>query len=311
MYWPRILLVITVGCSGCSKSPDEPTVVAPRDSMENIDSTSAYQASSSSTPTPGIANSSSEPVKERVAIRFEKWFGPMQDQNVMPIGKARLAWRESWLEIYNLPLPSSSHAPVQQGDQNPDELLEVKQPVKPYILQIAEGKLDLASDEQELESMMCLHMLLAGVMLQGGYHLPELLDDRINQLPPNRGDLITFQLAQDALQLHESGDSPITPAQSALWERMSQAGNPVYRQLAIKAYPRLAATNEDVVRFLQGCDTETDEQNLLLLVSSAAALPEGMGLQYLKNLQARGVAQTSSNVASAIKASIEDIERRR
>lgn len=310
--WPRILLIITIVCSGCSKSPDESTAADTPDPKEKATAMppSPAPAAAAPVPTPGIANAPLDPMRKRVAARFEKWFGAMQ-QEAMPIAKARIAWRESWLGSYDQALVSSSNPRVQQGAESPPELLEIKPPSKPYVLQIAEGKFDLAANEQEQESMTCLHMLLAGVMLQGGYQLPELLNERFDELPPNRGDLLTFQLMQDAVQLRERAGSPITPDQAAAWERMSQAKNPIYRQLALKVYPRLAATNEAVLKFLQACNGETDGQNFLLIVSSAAALPDGIGLEYLKSLQAGNAAKSQPGAATAIAASIEDIEQRR
>jgi hypothetical protein len=310
--WSRTLLIITIVCTGCSKSPDESTAADTPAPKEKAAATTPHQASiaAPAAPTPGIANAPLDPMKKRVAARFEKWFGAMQ-QEAMPIAKARTAWRESWLGSYDAPLASSSNPRVQQGAENPPEVATIKPPAKPYVLQIAEGKFDLAANEQEQESMTCLHMLLAGVMLQGGYQLPELLNDRFDELPPNRGDLFTFQLVQDAAQLRERSGSPITPDQAAAWERMSQAKNPIYRQLALKVYPRLAATNEAVLKFLQACGGETDAQNIMLMVSSAAALPDGIGLDYLKSLQAGNFAKSQPGAATAIAASIEDIEQRR
>lgn len=308
--WPRILLIITIVCFGCSKSPDESTTADTPDPKEKASATPPQSpAAAVQVPTPGIANAPLDPMRKRVAARFEKWFGSMQ-QETMPIAKARIAWRESWLASYDQSLASISNPRVQQGFENPPELAGIKPPSKPYVLQMAEGKFDLAANEVEQESMMCLHMLLAGVMLQGGYQLPELLNERFDKLPPTRGDLITFQLVQEAIELRERAGSPITPDQAATWERMSQAKNSIYRQLALRIYPRLAATNEAVLKFLQACSGETDGQNFMLIVSSAAALSDGMGLELLKSLQAGNVAKSQPDVMSAIAASIEDIEQR-
>lgn len=309
----RIVLSIAIVCTGCSKAPDEPTVArAPVSQKGAVDiKPQPGKEAESTLILPSIANAPLDPVKKRVASRFEKWFGEIQQHDTMPIAKAQVAWRESWLASYNKTLASGSNPRVQDGAENPSELIEAKPPVKPYIMQVAEGKFDLASNEEELESMMCLHMLLAGVMLQGGYELPDLLGDRFDAAPPNRGDVITFQMVQDAVKLRERRGRPITPDESAAWERMSQARNPVYRQLALLIYPRIAATNEAVLKFLESRSVETDSQNFLLMVSNVAALPDGIGFEYLKSLQAGNTAKSHPGAATAIAAALEDLEQRR
>lgn len=296
--------------AACSKSPEEPKPTGDR--AKTIEAQHAAPAATqvgSPDSFAGVPNDPPSPTRQRVADRLTKSFGDASTQAVMPIEKAQVAWRDSWLPAYNEPLPSASNVRVQQGLDLPPEVASLKPPTKPYLLQTRQGQFDLGKSDDEVESLACLHMLLVGTMLDGGYRVPDLLSDRIDELPPTRGDLLTLQIFRDAMQLKERADIPLTESQAEAWERMGNARNPIYRHIALTFYPRIAAS-EAALRFFQGIATETDTQNLLLIVSNVEALPRGIGLSYLEALQARLKDGTNDAVAAAIDTAIENIKQR-
>lgn len=296
---------------GCSKSSEEPKV------MEQQEPESPIRTESPTTPndvpnitTASIANDPPNAMRQRVVKRFEKWFGNIEGQAALPIKKAHIAWREMWLAHYNDPVASASNSRVNQGLDLPFEINDFKSPSKPYFVQMREGRFELAHDDEEIESLSCLHMLMIGVMVGGGRQLPDLLSDRIDALPPSVGDLHVLQMVRESIQLRQQTNIPMIEAQRDAWEQMSTSHNPIYRNIALTIYPRIGASNDQILEFYQKCENETDSHNLITIVSNVEALPNGLGRAYLERLQTQIDRQRSPAVATAISDALDNLKQR-
>lgn len=296
---------------GCSKSPEEPKVVDRHEPEAPVKTESPTTPNDApNTTTASIANDPPNAMRQRVVKRFEKWFGNIEGQAAMPIKKAHIAWREMWLAHYNDPVASASNSRVNEGLDLPFEIDDFKSPSKPYFVQMREGRFELAQDDEEIESLSCLHMLMIGVMVEGGRQLPDLLSDRIGVLPPSVGDLLVLQMVRESIQLREQANMPMTGAPRDDWEQMSTSRNPIYRNIALTIYPRIGASNDQILEFYKRCEHEADNHNLMTIVSNVEALPNGLGRAYLERLQTQIDRQRSPAVATAISDALDNLKQR-
>lgn len=113
----------------------------------------------------------------------------------------------------------------------------------------------LNSDAQrtaEKDSTRMLGWLAGWSGVQGGNHLPSLMEERVNQLPPTDADLAIYSAVIRGIEeMNPSTNRPYLE----LWKPLTEAKNPIYRLLALEASVRAISADA------RGISTEDNRFN--------------------------------------------------
>jgi hypothetical protein len=147
----------------------------------------------------------------------------------------RRLWNEIDWRALDRPVDSAGDSKVASGKLLPTEL-------KAFFSGEAEanGAVPFAKrwDEENISRILAWLAGWSGV--QGGNHLPGLLADRANQLPPTVADLVTYYaVSQGIKEMSPSTNRPYLE----LWKPLTEAKNPIYRLLALEAGVRAISAN--------------------------------------------------------------------
>jgi len=117
----------------------------------------------------------------------------------------------------------------------PSELKSLLEQIGPM-----DEALPFTRDAQSKDTVHMLELLAGLSGTVGGNHLPSLLADRANQLPPTDADLAAYYAVSQGIgEMNPSTNRPYLE----LWKPLTQAKNPIYRLLALKAGERAISEN--------------------------------------------------------------------
>lgn len=130
----------------------------------------------------------------------------------------RRLWNEIDWRSLERPVGSTTDSKVASGKLLPRELHAL-----------------LNSDAQrtaEKDSARMLGWLAGWSGVQGGNHLPSLMEERANQLPPTDADLAIYNAVSRGIEeMNPSTNRPYLE----LWKPLTESKNPIYRLLALEA----------------------------------------------------------------------------
>jgi hypothetical protein len=158
----------------------------------------------------------------------------------------RRLWTEFALAEFNRPLQSASQTSIREGRLLPTELKAAMQDQKSF-----DGLLKLA-DQRRADAVRMLQGLAAISGGIGGNHLPSLMEERANQLPPTEADLAIYSAVSRGIEeMNPSTNRPYLE----LWKPLTESKNPIYRLLALEAAVRAISADA------RGISTEDNRFN--------------------------------------------------
>lgn len=147
----------------------------------------------------------------------------------------RRLWTEFNLPAFDRSLSSASNPQIGSGKLLPSELIAMMEQG-----QAPDASLSFAKQPNEKDAVEMLQMLASMSGAVGGNHLPGLLEERANQLPPTNGDVALYAAVTRGIQeMNPSTNRPYLE----LWQPLADAKNPVYRLLAVQAVNRSISSN--------------------------------------------------------------------
>ncbi|HCN78390.1 MAG TPA: hypothetical protein DIT13_14495 [Verrucomicrobiales bacterium] len=167
--------------------------------------------------------------------------------------------RDHWRQIReHYWLPSFDRVIRAAGSKaSTHELLQPPKDKRPLVVQLLSGAFE-TQDAAEQDSLLALHNLALVTAAAGGASLPAALADRQSDPNITQGDIILFEVFNDAFE-----DVPRTEqlGQSTLqeWQQMAASHNGVVRLLALRTFRRVAPQPEQWLEFYRSYKNERDE----------------------------------------------------
>jgi len=147
----------------------------------------------------------------------------------------RKLWSAASIPTADRAVNSASVNEVALGVLLPSELKSLLEQIGPM-----DEALPFTRDAQSKDTVHMLELLAGLSGTVGGNHLPSLLADRANQLPPTDADLAAYYAVSQGIgEMNPSTNRPYLE----LWKPLTQAKNPIYRLLALKAGERAISEN--------------------------------------------------------------------
>ena len=138
------------------------------------------------------------------------------------------------------------------------ELLATSEGETPLVVQLLSGSFK-TKDSAEEDALLAFHILALVTAAMGGSSLPSAIGDRGNDPNITRGDVIMFEVFNDAFQ--DVPRSEVLP-QTTLreWEQLAESPNDLVRLLALRTFSRVAPQPEQWLDFYRSyVDDPSDE----------------------------------------------------
>ena len=169
--------------------------------------------------------------------------------------------REHWRIIKKRYWPAAFDEIIQDSQRSVDtssvKNLLVGAPGKqPIVAQILTGNFTGVADENEQKSLVALHLLAMSIAGSGGASLPAAFMDRQNSTEITRGDLILFEVFNDAFV--DVQRAQLSEADLAYWKQLANSSNGLYRLLALRTFRRVAPDPVEWIDFYRSYVNEAD-----------------------------------------------------
>lgn len=188
------------------------------------------------------------------------------------------------------------------------DLLAVPKGKESLIAQILTGRFSDISDKAEQDAMLALHTLALVTATSGGTSLPAALEDRKGDANITRGDLILFEVLDDAF-VDVPRREQVSKAELDQWTQLATSHNSLHRLLALRTYRRVAPNPEQWLDFYRAYVNEQD-QGILEEVTDMAfqtAKPEAAAV--LAEIRARPSAAANPDFAAKLDRSIDFLQK--
>lgn len=173
------------------------------------------------------------PYVQKVAVRVgAEMAGLKTNDPAIPVKFAKL-WKTAWPSSFNVPLRVGSTADIAVGRALPREVTDYRSQRECFTTQLQSGELGFITNNDEREAAYMMFGLAVGDAQSGGGNLIRAIADRVNQLPPAKGDVVLFYIVSQALRDLRRGGSNATTFADLL--PLAEGRNPLYRLLALQA----------------------------------------------------------------------------
>jgi hypothetical protein len=138
------------------------------------------------------------------------------------------------------------------------ELLATPEGEIPFVVQLLSGSFK-TQDPAEEDALLAFHNLALVAAAMGGSSLPSAIGDRRNDSNITRGDVIMFEIFNDAFQDVPRSE---TLPQGTLreWEQLAESPNDLVRLLALRTFSRVSPQPEQWLDFYRSyVDDPSDE----------------------------------------------------
>jgi hypothetical protein len=168
-------------------------------------------------------------------------------------------WNGLWRPAFDRPWVSKS-------GRNTSQLLTglVDKQEHPLHRILKGGEEDWAKDSNLKNSVIGLQVLCAAIFTDGARvnpnapaQFPSLLASRQDAMPITLGDVITCRIVEDTLILAQT-HPVLPPEQTAVWVRLAQAKNPLYRLIAVRGFAYFTTTPEQAQAFYTALGSESE-----------------------------------------------------
>ena len=150
------------------------------------------------------------PYVQKVAARVgAEMAGLKTNDQAIPVKFAKL-WKTAWPFSFNVPLRVGKTADIATGRVLPGEVADYRSQREVFTSQLQRGELGIITNSDELEAAYMMFGLAVGDAQSGGGNLIRAIADRVNQLPPTKGDVVLFNIVSQALRDLRRGGSNAT-----------------------------------------------------------------------------------------------------
>ena len=138
------------------------------------------------------------------------------------------------------------------------ELLATPEGETPLVVQLLSGSFK-TQDPAEEDALLAFHNLALVTAAMGGSSLPSAIGDRRNDPNITRGDVIMFEVFNDAFQdVPRSETLPQTTLRE--WEQLAESSNDLVRLLALRTFSKVSPKPEQWLDFYRSyVDDPSDE----------------------------------------------------
>ncbi|HEY5745773.1 MAG TPA: hypothetical protein VIU12_06840 [Chryseolinea sp.] len=201
-----------------------------------------------------------------------------------------------WRPRFNNPLIYGSQSSV-------NDLMKNNSSKEPLIEQLATGNFTSVGDRDEQKSLAAFHLLGMLTAAAGGRTLPNALVGRLNQ-PPTKGDLYFYEIFSDAFV--EVGERErLAPSEVEAWKNVATATNPIYRLLALKTFPQVAADSSQKIELYKSYLGETDPAILGAVIDLSVQTTDPAASEFLAGLKSNPNVTGNPEMRQKIERSIE------
>jgi hypothetical protein len=191
---------------------------------------------------------------------------------------------------------------------NVRDLLAVPKGKESLIAQILTGRFSDISDKAEQDAMLALHTLALVTATSGGTSLPAALEDRKGDANITRGDLILFELLDDAF-VDVPRREQVSKAELDQWTELATSPNSLHRLLALRTYRRVAPNPEQWLDFYRGYVNEQDLGILEEVTDMAFQTAKPEAAAVLAEIRARPSAAANPDFAAKLDRSIDFLQK--
>jgi hypothetical protein len=138
------------------------------------------------------------------------------------------------------------------------ELLATPDGHTPLVVQLLSGSFE-TQIPAEKDALLAFHNLALVTAAMGGSSLPSAIGDRRNDPNITRGDVMMFEVFNDAFQdVPRSGEFPKTTLRE--WEQLAESPNDLVRLISLRTFSRVSPQPEEWINFYRSyVDDPSDE----------------------------------------------------
>lgn len=298
-----LLAVATLLLGGCGKKEGDRQDADVNDGAKSVEdgathtpsSQSAMPPESAQEPKSDASQTSRQQVRQRIMADIVETIGKPDG------GLTRDHWRKIKERYW---LPSFDHTVRASDDEKSvRELLATPEGETPLVVQLLSGWFQ-TQDPAEEEALLAFHNMALVTAATGGASLPSALADRRNDTNITQGDLIMFEVFNDAF-VDMPRRSQLSQETLQEWQELASSPNALVRLLALRTFSNVAPRPEQWLEFYRSYQAESDP--LILEEATSLAFLTGLpsAADFLSEVRDRVDQETSSVFSEKLDRSID------
>lgn len=299
-----LLAIATLLLAGCGKKEDARQDADANDGAKSVEDGATHTPPSQSAmpqePKSGASQTSPQQVRQRIMADIVETIGKPDG------GLTRDHWRKIKERYW---LPSFDHTVRGLDDaKSVSELLATPEGKTPLVVQLLSGSFE-TQDPAEEEALLAFHNMALVTAATGGASLSSALADRRNDPNITQGDVIMFEVFNDAF-VDMPRRSQVSQETLQEWQELASSPNALVRLLALRTFSNVAPNPEQWLEFYRSYQAESDP--LILEEATSLAFLTGLpsAADFLSEVRDRVGQETSSAFSEKLDRSIEFLRSR-
>ena len=197
-----------------------------------------------------------------------------------------------WVPTFTRPVKFSTSGRI-------DQSLPSSGSDKPLCVQLATGIFDSVYDIREQEVLSAFYLIAVRDAMRGGHSLPNIFADRFSDPHPNCGDLLLFEIFDDAFSDVVKSRN-LESDELAEWNSMASATNPACRLLSLKLFRRVEKDQVQWIHFYAQYRDERSPEIIEELVRQLFESAQPGAIPLLEDLKNNRTVKSSAPLSTRI-----------